>query len=314
VFPSQVRNTRSVREQHPTVALFAIEDDAVELYADKTRALPVADPEDRELTISCGAALLNLRIALHTFGYHDIVESFPHPEVDDLLARVRIHLGCQPTAEDTLLFDAIPRRRTNRLPFEHREVPPALLAALEGEADDEGAWLHIVQGESTRQAVADLISGAETMLWSDMRYRREVAAWLHPHRRHRREGIPGYAPGLADLKTLLGSAFVPAPSGRVAPSETVRIVEAPVLAVLGTDSDTPFDWLAAGQALERVLLRARADGVWASFLNQPIEVQEVRLYLRAILGRSGLPQVVLRLGYAPGVPATPRRPVNEVLL
>ncbi|MEM7595840.1 MAG: nitroreductase family protein [Cyanobacteria bacterium P01_A01_bin.83] len=53
---------------------FEIKEDVVKLYADKTRALPVADPDYRELTISCGAALFHLRIAMRHFGYKDVVE------------------------------------------------------------------------------------------------------------------------------------------------------------------------------------------------------------------------------------------------
>ena len=43
-------------------ALPAFAPETVELLADRTRALPVNDPQDRELTISCGCALFNLRV------------------------------------------------------------------------------------------------------------------------------------------------------------------------------------------------------------------------------------------------------------
>ena len=47
--------------------------------------------------------------------------------------------------------------------------------------------------------------------------------------------------------------------------------------------------------------------------SQPIEVPSAREQLRAAVGRRGIPQMVLRLGFGrPGQP-TPRRPVNEVL-
>src|SRR5687768_12101284 len=49
-------------------------DDVLELYADRSRALPVIDPEDRELTISCGAALFHLRAALRSAGLEAEVE------------------------------------------------------------------------------------------------------------------------------------------------------------------------------------------------------------------------------------------------
>jgi hypothetical protein len=88
----------------------------------------------------------------------------------------------------------------------------------------------------------------------------------------------------------------------------------PVLAVLGTEGDSRADWVASGQALARILLRARAEEVWASFLNQPIELPQMRRRLPHVIGRPGFPQLILRLGYGPDVRPTPRRVVEEVLI
>ena len=49
--------------------LFRTDGDVIELWADRTRALPVNDPEDRELLISCGCALLNLRLSAEQSGH-----------------------------------------------------------------------------------------------------------------------------------------------------------------------------------------------------------------------------------------------------
>jgi hypothetical protein len=89
--------------------------------------------------------------------------------------------------------------------------------------------------------------------------------------------------------------------------------------VLGTDGDTPRDWLRAGEALSRVLLVATAEGLSASFLNQPVERPELRYLVRDLVVVDGQaerdmkPQVVLRLGYGPDVGPTARRPLREVL-
>jgi len=82
---------------------------------------------------------------------------------------------------------------------------------------------------------------------------------------------------------------------------------ASLLAVLGTKGDNPRYWLGAGQALGRVLLRAAAAGIAASFLNQPIQVAALRPRLRELVGSAHYPQVLLRLGYGQAVPPTPRR-------
>ncbi len=88
----------------------------------------------------------------------------------------------------------------------------------------------------------------------------------------------------------------------------------PILAILGTEGDAPPDWLAAGQALARVLLREQAEGVWASFLKEPIEVPELRPRLRGAIGVDGYPQLLIRMGYGREVRPTPRRPAEEVLV
>ncbi|MYS47673.1 nitroreductase, partial [Streptomyces sp. SID5998] len=89
--------------------------------------------------------------------------------------------------------------------------------------------------------------------------------------------------------------------------------ESPRLAVLSTRGDTPADWLVAGQALERVLLEATAAGLATSLTSHPLESPELRPLARDPVTGRGQVQMVLRLGYGPPGPATPRRPVADVL-
>ncbi|HEX9012434.1 MAG TPA: hypothetical protein VF813_02915, partial [Anaerolineaceae bacterium] len=110
--------------------LFRVTRGAVELYADRSRALPVIDPEDRELVISCGCALFHLCVAMRYFGYAPRVEDFPDPRDQDLLARVYLGDPCLPSLEDGELFQAMFRRRTNRKPFLDRKVSVSLLMRL----------------------------------------------------------------------------------------------------------------------------------------------------------------------------------------
>ena len=89
---------------------------------------------------------------------------------------------------------------------------------------------------------------------------------------------------------------------------------APQFAVLATRYDGPIEWLRAGQALERVLLEATAQGVSTSLLNQAIEHEGLRWQINDPLGPWQRPQAVIRFGYGPPVPPTPRRPIADVLI
>ena len=62
-----------------------------------------------------------------------------------------------------------------------------------------------------------------------------------------------------------------------------------------------------------MLLQATADGLVSSMTSQPLEWPELRWALRDPDTSMGYVQMVLRLGYGPQGPATPRRPASEVL-
>lgn len=295
--------------------LFSIDQNSVELYADRTRVLSMVDAHGREMIMSCGAALANLLVALRYFGFSWLMEIPPGQGEQNLLARLTVERGVEPTAEERTLFFAIQQRRTNRRPFSDREIPVALLNRLELIAGDAGTYLHVMWDQEQKAMLANLVLTADRTLWADEQYRHELAAWVHTNESNSPEGIPEYALGKADTTSYLGSPTLHtltavAQEGAEAGQRTMK---PPVLAVLATVADSRYDWLSAGLALEKILLHARTASVWASFFSQPTEVLRLRQALRDQLGHGGFPQIVLRLGYAARVQPTPRRGVDDVL-
>ncbi len=299
--------------------LFSIQGESLELYADYTRRLPVVDPEDRELLIGCSAACLNLRLAVRHFGTRETMECFfTDQEKPTLLARFGFGATWTPTDQENRLFSAILTRHTNRSIFETRAVPQRVLDRMQALAGLEGTWLQIVQDEPTRQAIADLILEGDWQQWTQRSFREELAQWLHFGDAEAADGLPGSArPRGSSQGTdspLVARTFdlwsEKAEEGR----DQQLAAGAPILAVLGTYTDTPAGWFATGMAAERVLLEACASGLQTSFVNQPIEIPMLRAQLCKVLGRRELPQLVLRMGYGDSGPSTPRRSVREVLL
>jgi hypothetical protein len=87
----------------------------------------------------------------------------------------------------------------------------------------------------------------------------------------------------------------------------------PQLAVLLSTHDEPVDRLRAGQAMERVLLTATANGIQSSPLHQALEWPDLREALRHPHRGLGNVQMLLRLGFARPGPSTPRLAVDAVL-
>lgn len=306
VLAPSVQNTQPWR--------FRLAGERLELAADRTRALPVSDPDDRELVLSCGAALFHLRLALRRFGHAGEVVLWPDPADPDLLARVGRGAAADPTPEELAEFAAIPQRRTHRGRLAARPVPTGILTELQVLATEEGAWLHLAEAEPERAALAALIQEADRAQAGDPRFRRELLAWVHERRRATGDGLPDHAPEVRGPAIEEGPLVVRTfDRGDGQAARGGQLAEgSPVLAVLGTSNDTPRAWLEAGQALGRMLLRAQSLGLYASYLNQPVEVPDTRARLPELLGREGHPQLVLRFGYGEAPPPTPRRPLAEV--
>jgi nitroreductase len=296
--------------------LFRIHERTVDLLADRSRGLPVVDPFDRELVISCGAALFNLQLALERFGWELETEVLPEASSPDLLARVALVARREASHEARLLYEEIPRRRTNRGSFDDRPVGEEIVRDLVRCAEREGAWL-VALDAASKGVAADLIAQGDRVQFLDTHFRRELTAWTVSNWSRRRDGIPGYALGASDVASAVGPLLVRtfdwAKLG-VAAKDRELAEGSPLLVLLGTEHEEPAEWMTAGLALQRVLLAACALGLQCSFLNQPIEVTFLRPRLRELVGRKGFPQLLLRMGYGPSVRPTPRRDLGEVIL
>jgi hypothetical protein len=92
-----------------------------------------------------------------------------------------------------------------------------------------------------------------------------------------------------------------------------RALGTKALLILSTAGDGTAEWMRAGEALQRVLLRATAAGLFASYFSQPIQNPALRRQLSLLIGDRGVPHVMFRLGYGLEPRATPRRSIEAVL-
>ncbi|HYF27476.1 MAG TPA: hypothetical protein VD931_17155 [Baekduia sp.] len=285
---------------------FRVTGERLELWADRRRRLPVNDPDDRELTISCGAALLNARVAARHAGRELAVTLLPDAGEPDLLARAT--LGREIAAGVEPLRAAIADRRTHRARFLDEPVDAGIVRRLEDAAATEGAWLEVLD-EDRRGRLAELVAAGDQHQFADARWRRELASWMHP----RRAGDGLVFPGAVVPVTRFVIRHLDVGSG-TAGRDAKLAAGSPVLALLATHRDDPRSWLRAGQALQRLLLTAAASGLQASFLNQPVQVADLRPQACALLDTQGVAHLVLRLGRpAKRLAPAPRRPVHDVL-
>ncbi len=288
--------------------VFRIGTSEIDLFADRSRALRVNDPEDRELTISCGAALMNLRVAASNYGFRVQVQLLPEEAEPDWLARATLSRDSGEPGAEGALTEFVEKRRTYRKQFAVREVDSESVEHLVAAAVAEGQWLRPLLSEETRQGAARLVAEGDAAQWADRSWRRELATWMRSRRRGDGLTVPALAAPVAQLVIRTFDM-----GGRVGAKNRELAETSPLLAVLGTERDDPDDWLKAGEALQRVLLVGCQRNLQASFLNQPIQVASLRLKLQNLIG-GGVPQILLRLGYpVEEMPSAPRRQVGDVI-
>jgi hypothetical protein len=283
--------------------------DLVEVHGDPDRMLWVADPRGRALHLSCGAALFNLRLAIRVTGAKPLVWPLPDPAGEPtLLASVQLAEGRPPAMDERELFESIWHRHTSRVPFSGRSLSPVVQSALEQAAATECALLRLLDA-SDAALVIRLAADAGKELAEHFDHRVEISRWIGPEGD---DGVPAHALGAqsdrepAPVRDLgYASPRTPRPAGHYELT--------PNLAVLATASDGRADWLRAGQALQRVLLTATANGVAASFLYQPMELHDIRQSDDSWWPWPECPQIIIRFGYGPLGAETPRRPLGSMV-
>jgi nitroreductase len=277
-----------------------------ELRADFGRTMPRADPDHRALHLGCGAALLNLRVALAHDERPAETRILPDPQI---LATVRLTDAGRPDRELALLYPAIPRRHTSRHPFREEPLPVDVEETLRDAARQESAQL-VFPGAWHVAALLGHVRDAEGRDTLEPERLEEVGRWTRAGAAP--DGIPesAFGPRKRD-----GGAPVRDFAGRRAlPDRPVAVFETtPNLALLGTAKDTAADWLRAGQAMERVLLLATRHGLATALSSHSLERRDLRELARDPESDMGFVHMVLRLGAGPTGAGTPRRPVEDVL-
>jgi nitroreductase len=288
---------------------FVLERDAIDVFADLSRWLRVADPERRELYLSLGCALESLLIAADYEGFGADARLFPVAGDDTYVCRVEIRRGGPKRGNAAAdLLHAVPHRHTSHREFDHgHPVPERDLAWLRGVADGERLAFHLLGEDGARRALEALLARAEAKLLADPERRAELGRW-----------IGSGALGTSWLSSKLEQLAVTRLAGarHFSQAEAARLFSAPHVALLSTRADAPADRVATGQAYLRIALMAETRGIRAQPFSAPLHLAEMRAEVARLYGiGERRPQHLFRLGYAePEAARTRRRALSEILV
>ncbi len=291
-------------------------DDTVTLWRDKTRELPETDPFHRQLVVSLGCFLEQMKIAAAQQGNEVSFDIYPEGE-DGPAAIATFANGGTPDP----LFDAILDRRSCKEPFEDRPVPPELAESL-------GSYATIVTDQAEVAAIKDLTWKAwlaELTYPPTHKESVDLMRFGKAEINANPDGIDLGGPFLESLMLVgvlnreqqLDRESTGFQQGVAIYDEMLHATQA--YAVLTSPTNTRADQIMAGRQWLRLNLATTQAGLSLHPVSQALQEypQMAEHYAAAheLLAKDGeTVQLLGRLGYGPQSPRTPRWPLETRLI
>lgn len=293
--------------------IFALEGGLITIKPDFTRRCPVVDPDDHHLYVSLGCATENLLLAARAHGLHGEVR------FDPVSGAVRIVMSPAVPA-DSPLFQAIPKRQTTRSEYDGRPLDTAILARLEAAGRGDGVAVELITGKERMERVLDFVLRGNSAQMDDPAFVRELKSWIRFNAEQAvvtADGLYTAASGNPELPGWLAEPLFDLffRKGSENDRYAAQVRSSSGLAVFHSEGNDPARWVEVGRCCQRFALRAAAEGLATAFVNQPVEVADLRPEFAAALGLGNRrPDLVLRYGRGPAMPRSLRRSIGEVVL
>ncbi len=294
---------------------FQVAEKSISIAPDLSRRCPAVDPDDHHLFVSLGCASENMVHAALAAGFHTDLRFDP---VGDGLIVVNL----APTQKRiTPLFQAISERQCTRGDYDGQPISPAELRRLERAGTGDGVGVRMLTARPAIESVLEYVVTGNTAQMNDPAFLAELKSWIRfgsEEALRTGDGLFAGASGNPALPRWLGSRamdlfFTPK-------SENERyarqIRNSCGIAVFVSKRSDKAHWVEAGRCYERFALQATALGIRNAFLNQPVEVGNIRPQFASWLGigANERPDLVVRFGRGPAMPLSMRRPVQAVLV
>ena len=306
-------------------------DDSVILSVDLERLLPDTDPFSRQITIGLGCFLELMVMAAAETGHRVDLELFPEGSASERLTTAPVAVARfvkDPALTAEPLFAHVMARRSNKEAFDmSRAVPDAALQAVLASAR-HGGKLGGTNNPEAVEAWRDLTGEAMQIEIDTPRTYKESVDLFRIGKAEinaNPDGLDFSGPmfetlalvGQFDRELALDRSSSAFRQGETTVIESVRAAMAHVWMV--TPGNTRSDQIAAGRDWLRVNLAATAEGLSFHPLSQALqEYPEMAVIYENVHTRlaphGGTVQMLVRLGYGPDIPVSPRWPLEAKLM
>ncbi|PID60607.1 MAG: nitroreductase [Ignavibacteriae bacterium] len=296
---------------------FKIRENTIEIYPDFSYALPIVDPNNRELFISLGTATKNICIASSHFGYECSWEIKKNLEN---VYYIVIKLHSSKNIVKDKLFQYIEKRQTNRSIYNGKRIDNQILTQLQKLTYKNSVGLYFFQnGEAYFQTIKEAIIKGNKIQMSDSAFKKELLSWIRFNKKevnNLQNGLTYKVMGSPSTPRFIGETIVklflsPEKQNK---SDIKKIESSSHFIVLTTKNNTVTEWIMLGITLQNLLLKLTELKIACAYLNPPCELESLSVQLQKQLPvNNEYPSIILRIGYAENVPFSPRKDVEKII-
>jgi hypothetical protein len=292
--------------------------DSILIFADKSRQLTVVDSSSRELYISVGAFIENLKMAAVCFGYSSDIEIIDH--IDDLNGHVAtIMLTRSEVKEGIASLKDIELRTTLRIPFDTRVINESDLGKI---ISNNSVNIHFLRADSEN---GRYVKQKELESYSEQSKRKdaqdELASWIrfsNKDAREKRDGLTTAGMGINGIGGfLVRNFFKPEDSKKNSfvnqgiDKTKLQVENCGGWIIITSEEENIGGWINTGRLYERINIQCRKLNIGFHPMNQITEENNYEKSANKLLGFNGKIMFIARIGYVNNYPApvSVRRPV-----
>jgi len=292
---------------------FAITEGGIAIHPDLTRRCPAVDPDDHHLFVSLGCALENLALGARAHGLE--------PRVRFEAARgdvIEVDLD-RTSPSRTARFAAITQRQCSRAPFDGQALTADELGLLSQAGTGRGIHVLLLTDRPAIERVVSCVVEANDAQMHDAAFERELKSWIRfddAEAVRTGDGLSTRTTGHPSVPRWLAAPlfdlfYRPASE---ADRYAADLRSSAGVAVFFSDVSDKAAWIEVGRCYERFALQATSMGIRNAFVNQPVEVTELRPQFAEAFGLGPhRPELIARFGRGPLMPRSLRRPLDAVL-
>lgn len=313
--------TRAPSTHNSQPWLFKIVPNGVSVFYDKKLKLPEADKNGRDLFISMGCMLENMKIAAIHFGF----EMFTKISIDEGNQHVAEITFFEKLSElkkkDDKMFNQIIRRVNGRGKFKEEKIPENISEKIKNivnEFTDYKISLTMLTEKKNINKMAMLTQESIHAVYHRPSFRLEMSHWMNSNLSKKKEGIPGYSLRMPLFLSIIIPFIIRHFNiGKFLGKLNFKSLNsAPLIIVLSSSIDTKENWIHIGQCAEKVMLFLQSEGFQTSIFVGSVEIGGLYKQVQELTGlMSDRPQFVFAVGHTgANHKITPRHELKDKII